>query len=85
MPDKAKSILVGPVTCSIGLIRLSVWLLSADLSQVKQYLTQLGIGFVFIVAAYKLAFSLVSWAGLIMGPLVFGIGAMKSAAREQSS
>lgn len=85
MPDKAESIPVGLVTCSIGLILLSVWLLSADLSQVKQYLTQLGIGFVFIVAAYKLAFSLVSWAGLIMGPLVFGIGAMRSVAREQSS
>ena len=85
MPDKAKSILVVLVTCSIGLILLSVWLLSVDLSQVKQYLTQLGIGFVFIVAAYKLAFSLVIWAGLIMGSLVFGIGAMESAAREQSS
>lgn len=85
MPDKAKSILIGLVTCSIGLILFSVWLLLADLSQVKQYLTQLGIGFVFIVAAYKLAFSLVSWAGLIMGPLVFGLGAMRSAAREQSS
>ena len=85
MPDKAKSILIGLVTFSIGLILLSVVLLSADLSQVKQYLTQLGIGFVFIVAAYKLSFFLVSWAGLIIGPLVFGIGAMKSAARELSS
>ncbi len=85
MPNKAKSILIWLVTFSIGLILLSVVLLSADLSQVKKYPTQLGIGFVFIVAAYKLAFSLVSWAGLIMGPLVFVIGAMKSAAREQSS
>ena len=85
MPDKEKSILIGLVTCSIGLILFSVLLLSTGLSQVKQYLTQLGIGFVFIVAAYKLAFSFISWAGLIMGPLVFGIGAMESAAREQSS
>ena len=85
MPDKANSILIGLVTCSIGLILLSVLLLSADLAHVKQYRTQLGIGFVFVVAAYKLAFSLVIWAGLIMGSLVFGIGAMESAAREQSS
>ena len=84
MPDKAKAILIGLVTFSIGLILLSVVLLSADLWQVKQYLTQLGIGSVFIVAAYKLTFSLFSWAGLIMGPLVFGKGAMKSAARKQS-
>ena len=85
MPDKAKLILIGLVTFSIGLILLSVVLLSADLWQVKQYLTQLCIGSVFVVVAYKLAFSLFSWAGLIIGPLVFGIGAMKSAARKQSS
>lgn len=85
MPDKAKLILIGLVTFSIGLILLSVVLLSADLWQVKQYLTQLCIGSVFVVVAYKLAFSLFSWAGLIIGPLVFGIDAMKSAARKQSS
>ncbi len=85
MPDKAKLILIGLVTFSIGLILLSVVLLSADLWQVKQYLTQLCIGSVFVVVAYKLAFSLFGWAGLIIEPLVFGIGAMKSAARKQSS
>tara|TARA_Y100001935_G_scaffold254017_2_gene261789 strand:+ start:718 stop:975 length:258 start_codon:yes stop_codon:yes gene_type:complete len=85
VPDKAKLILIGLVTFSIGLILLSVVLLSADLWQVKQYLTQLCIGSVFVVVAYKLAFSLFGWAGLIIEPLVFGIGAMKSAARKQSS
>ena len=68
------------MTFSIGLTAFGHAAVSG-LTQVKKYLTQLGIGFVFIVAAYKLAFSLVSWAGLIMGPLVFVIDAMKSAAR----
>ena len=65
MSDGTKSFLLRSATLAVGLGLLAVVLVSADLSQVKQYLGQVGIGFVLMVAAYKLAFVLDSWAWLM--------------------
>jgi uncharacterized protein (TIRG00374 family) len=63
--DKWRTILIRLATFGVGLGLLAVVLASADLSQVSHYLTQVGWGFVLMVAAYKLAFVLDSWAWLM--------------------
>ena len=65
MSDKTRSILIRLLTFGVGLGLLAAVLLSADLEQVGQYLTQVGVGFVLMVAVYKLAFVLDSWAWLL--------------------
>ena len=46
MSDKTRSILIRLLTFGVGLGLLAAVLLSADLEQVAQYLTQVGVGFV---------------------------------------
>ena len=65
MSDTTKSLLIRLLTFGIGLGLLAAVLLSADINLVGQYLTQVGIGFVLMVAVYKIAFVLDSWAWLL--------------------
>lgn len=65
MSDRLKTLLVSIGATLVGLGLLAAVLLTTDLSQVGDYLSQVGIGVLLMIAAYKLAFVLDSWAWLM--------------------
>lgn len=65
MTDRLRTILVSTAATAVGLGLLAVVLLTTDLSQVGIYLSQVGIGVVFMIAVYMFAFVLDSWAWLM--------------------
>lgn len=65
MSDRLKTVFINIAAAVVGLGLLAAVLLNTDLSQVGTYLSQVGIGIVLMIAAYKLAFVLDSWAWLM--------------------
>ncbi len=65
MTDRIRAVLVSVGALVIGAALLAVVLMNTDLSQVRAYLSQVGIGIVLMIAVYSLAFVLDSWAWLM--------------------
>lgn len=65
MTDRVRRALLRIAATLTGVGLLAAVLLTADLSQVGAYLSQVGIGVILMIAAYKLAFILDSWAWLM--------------------
>lgn len=65
MSDRLKTFLVSAGATIVGLGLLAAVLLNTDLSEVGTYLSQVGVGVVLMIAAYKLAFVLDSFAWLV--------------------
>lgn len=65
MTDRLRAILVSAAALAVGLGLLTAVLLNTDLSQVGTYLSQVGIGIVLMIAVYKIAFVIDSWAWLM--------------------
>tara|TARA_R110002110_G_scaffold5184_3_gene26778 strand:- start:864 stop:1883 length:1020 start_codon:yes stop_codon:yes gene_type:complete len=65
MTDRLRALLISAVALAVGLGLLTAVLMSTDLTQVGTYLSQVGIGVVLMIAVYKFAFVLDSWAWLM--------------------
>lgn len=65
MNDRLRAVLISVAALAVGLGLLAVVLMTTDLSQVGTYLSQVGIGVVGMIAVYKIAFVLDSWAWLM--------------------
>lgn len=65
MSDRARAVLISAAAMALGLGLLAVVLLNTDLPQVGTYLSQVGIGVIAMIAAYKIAFVMDSWAWLM--------------------
>ena len=65
MTDRVRGALLRIAATLTGAGLLAAVLLTADLSQVGAYLSQVGFGVILMIAAYKLAFILDSWAWLM--------------------
>jgi uncharacterized protein (TIRG00374 family) len=63
--DRVRAIAFSVAAMAIGLGLLAAVLLNTDLSQVGTYLSQVGIGVVLMIAIYKMAFVIDSWAWLM--------------------
>lgn len=65
MTDRIRAILISAGAMAVGIGLLAAVLVNTDLSAVGGYLSKVGIGVVLMIAAYKLAFALDSWAWLM--------------------
>jgi glycosyltransferase 2 family protein len=65
MTDRVRAFLVSTIAMAVGLGLLAAVLMSTDLSLVGGYLSEVGVSVVLMIAVYKLAFALDSWAWLM--------------------
>jgi len=65
MRDQPRALLISAMAMLLGLGLLAAVLVNTDLSQVGGYLSEVGIGIVAMIAAYKFAFVMDSWAWLM--------------------
>ncbi len=65
MSERTRVLLFRTVTAAAGIGLLAAVLAATDLAEVRGYLSRVGWGIVLMIAAYKLAFALDSWAWLM--------------------